>query len=63
MKRLFKVNWSIPYAKYESYVFGDNIEDALYNFHLEIQKEVMTYDYGSIIELPTDGIIVTKHIN
>lgn len=62
MKRLFKVKWSIPYVSYESYVFGDDVEEALLIFNLEIQKEVSKYDFESIGELPTDGIIVTKHI-
>ncbi|OMD67601.1 hypothetical protein [Paenibacillus odorifer] len=60
MKRLFKVSWNIPYAKYESYVFGENIEDAMNNFNVEIQKEVLKYEFESISELPTDGVIVTK---
>ncbi|MBX4152280.1 hypothetical protein [Paenibacillus lautus] len=62
MKRLFKINWSIPYAKYETYLFGDDEEQALLNFNLEIQKEVATYNLESILEIPTDGVIVTKYI-
>ncbi|KAA9007332.1 hypothetical protein F4V43_02275 [Paenibacillus spiritus] len=63
MKRLFKVNWSMPYAKYETYVFGDNYEEALLNFNEEIQKEVLAYDFECINEVHVNGVIVTKIIN
>ncbi|MEK4427781.1 hypothetical protein MHB54_00830 [Paenibacillus sp. FSL M7-0802] len=62
MKRLFKVNWNMPYAKYETYVYGDDYEEALLIFNEEIQKEVSTYDFDYINEVPMSGIIVTKHI-